>query len=169
MALPLSGELTTSMIKTELGISGTFNLINACMSTGGYPSKNVYSYFQPSPVSPPNLRLGSWQGYDHSIGYVEITFNSYVSQCDPINVTTDGYQYIEYFNKLGVSVPSPYNISINGILALPANSPAGPYEWNIYTDNGCIPSISYGAYITPTSVVVTGTTKKVWVDGTGFL
>jgi hypothetical protein len=173
MALPLSGPLKMGDIRTELGMSiSNFSLINASVGgVVGYPTLNIYSFYRPN--SPSNAgspyKISEWYGYDHNIGYVEITGNSYVFQCDPINVTTDGYQYIEYFNKLGASVPSPYNISINGILALPANSPAGPYEWNTYSDNGCIPSISYGAYIAPTSVVITGTTKKVWVFGTGFL
>jgi len=169
MALPLSGQISLGDVRTELDMSvSDFSLFNACTSTEGYPSKNVYSYFQPDSSSL-DLRLGSWLGYDHNIGYVEITLITSQFQCSPTDVVTYGYQYIEYFNKSGISVSSPYNISINGALALPINSLPGIFTWNQYEYNDCNPSLSYGAYIDPTSVTVTETTKKVYVLGIGFL
>jgi len=167
MALPLSGQISLGDIRTELGMSGTsdFSLINASTSAGGYPPLNIYSYFKPNQLSP--YSIGEWYGYDHNIGYVDLTSGGSTSPCNVYNFYISGYQNITYYNKLGVNIPSPYNISINGTLALSQGDP-GPAVWNSYYDDQCN-NVTSGAYITPTSVVITGTSTKVYVLGIGFL
>lgn len=171
MALPLSGQLSLGNIRTELGMSGVtnFSLINASVGgVAGYPTLNTYSFYRPN--SPLNAgspyKISEWYGYDHSIGYafIDAEFSSV-----PCSFTADVntiQQTIMYYDKSGNNVASPYDISINGIIALAVGSFIG--YWNNVIYNGCL-NTQFGSVITPTSVVVTGTTKKVWVDGTGFL
>jgi hypothetical protein len=168
MALPLSGQLSLGNIRTELGIPGVtnFSLINASIgNTGPYPPLNSYSFYKPS-ITPPEHRISEWYGYDHSIGYVIIDVTGTTYQCNTIDFRSDYFQNIRYYNKSGNNVVSPYNISINGGLALTVGSLVN--DWNFYYIDDCS-NTSGGNYITPTSVVITGTSTKVWVDGTGFL
>jgi hypothetical protein len=168
MALPLSGQLSLGNIRTELGIPGVtnFSLINASTgNTGPYPPLNSYSFYKPS-ITPSEHRISEWYGYDHSIGYVIINLGGNTFQCDNNNFRYEDFQEILYYNKSGNNVVSPYNISINGGLALPVGAMSN--TWNSYYVDDCSRT-SGGNYITPTSVVITGTSTKVWVDGTGFL
>jgi hypothetical protein len=171
MALPLSGQLSLGNIRTELGMPGVtnFSLINASVGgVAGYPTLNTYSFYRPN--SPLNAgspyKISEWYGYDHSIGYVLIDVDVNVTPCSFSDDNITSTQFIQYYDKFGNNVASPYNISINGILALTVGSFIG--FWNTYTYFGCS-NTSIGSPITPTSVVITGTPKKVWVDGTGFL
>jgi hypothetical protein len=167
MALPLSGPLSLGNIRTELGIPGVtnFSLTNASVGgVGPYPALNSYSWRKPTFGTPHGI--GEWYGYDHSIGYVLIGLISNQFQNCPTGVFTEYTQTIIYYNKSGVNVASPYNISINGSLALGIGAFNG--DWNYYYYDDCN-NTSFGAPITPTSVVITGTSTKVWVDGTGFL
>jgi hypothetical protein len=173
MALPLSGPLKMGDIRTELGMSvSNFSLTNASIGgVAGYPTLNTYSFYRPN--SPSNAgspyKISEWYGYDHSIGYVVIDFEIYDFICSsgqPDLYNINYSQTTQYYNKFGTNVASPYNISINGILALTVGSFFG--IWNSWNVNEC-QNTQNGAFITPTSVVITGTPKKVWVDGTGFL
>ena len=168
MALPLSGQLSLGDIRTELGIPSVtnFSLINASTgNTGPYPPLNSYSFYKPS-ITPSEHRISEWYGYNHSIGYVDITTTGNTYQCSFTDYYSEYFQDIRYYNKSGTNVVSPYNISINGGLALSVGS-LGSF-WNSYYFDDCN-NTSGGGDITPTSVVITGTSTKVWVNGPGFL
>lgn len=167
MALPLSGQISLGNIRTELGIPGitNFSLTNASVGNiGSYPALNSYSWRKPTFGAPHGI--GEWYGYDHSIGYVVIDIEVSSTPCSFSGDIIYSQQTIQYYNKSGVNIASPYNISINGIFAISVGSFIG--FWNSWVYNDCL-NTSTGAVIIPTSVVITGTSTKVWVDGTGFL
>lgn len=81
MALPLSGIITSSMILTELGITGSGNIIyNIIQKVGGvlqvkvnsgWVNLNMCSPYLPSEV-PAYIIATDWYGYDHGVTGVEI-------------------------------------------------------------------------------------------------
>jgi hypothetical protein len=64
MALPPSGTLSMSQIRTELGVTGQapFSLKDA--STGVYVTINTCSQYRPNGVSP--YAISEWYSYCHS-------------------------------------------------------------------------------------------------------
>jgi len=65
MALPLSGQLSISQIRTELGIpsQAPFSLDTA--TNGGYVTLNPCSPYLPNPGNPDSI--SEWYGYNHTI------------------------------------------------------------------------------------------------------
>lgn len=81
MALPLTGTITSAMILTELGFSGSSNVLrNVVQKPGGilqvlvnstWVNLNMCSPYLPTPF-PPYIVPTHWYGYDHGTSGVEI-------------------------------------------------------------------------------------------------
>jgi hypothetical protein len=72
MALPLNGQISIGMIRTELGIpnQSPFSLNTSVL-------QNYVTLNQFSPYLPSEARLSSWRGYDHTSGGGGLPSGSY--------------------------------------------------------------------------------------------
>lgn len=88
MALPLSGPISASMIRTELGIPSQAPFSIDSAENGTYIALNTCSAYLPSPSNP--AAISEWYGYCHSCvcGYSFCLGYSTVSCAE---ACTDGY------------------------------------------------------------------------------
>ena len=64
MALPFSGQISTSQINTELGRTSTSEISLDTAENGGYVTLNTNSCFLPDSANPASM--SEWYGYDHN-------------------------------------------------------------------------------------------------------